>query len=255
MKKPGSLFPFILIITALLLLVSGCGPVTVTPEPSGKKKAPTLKPYTINGKTYYPIETADGFWETGTASWYGKKFHGRKTANGETYNMYAKTAAHKTLPMDTVLLVQNLDNGRETVVRVNDRGPFVRGRIIDLSYKAASEIGLVKSGLARAKIIAMGRPAGTSGKAGKKPEKLEHQNFYKGNYFVQVGSFLNKNNAERLARVFISQGIKVVIQPYITSGHTYFRVQVFAGTSLKVAKILEQKLLNTGFPGSFIFAR
>lgn len=253
--KPEYFYTCFLSILALLILLTGCGPVTVTPEPSARKKPPTLKPYTIAGKTYYPIETADGYIETGIASWYGKKFHGRKTANGETYNMYAKTAAHKTLPMHTVLLVRNLDNGKETVVRVNDRGPFVRGRIIDLSYKAANEIGMAKTGVAKTQIIAMGESTGSGSKGSKKPGKLKHQDFFKGNYYIQVGSFLNKSNAEKVARLFMSQGIKVVIQPYITSGHTYFRVQVSAGTSLKLARKLEQKFLRTGYPGSFVFAR
>ena len=169
--------------------------------------------------------------------------------------MHDMTAAHKTLPMGTVLLVRNLDNGRETVVRINDRGPFVRSRIIDLSYKAAKEIGIDQCGLAEAEIIAMGESVGPGGKDGKAPEKLRFQDFFNGNYYIQVGSFLNQDNAEKLARRFLAAGTKVVIQPYITSGHTYYRVQVFAGTSLKLAKILEEKLLRTGYPGSFIFAR
>ena len=253
--KPINLSTLLLSIAILLVLLAGCGPVTVTPEPSGKKTPPTQKPYTIGGKTYYPIDSASGYRETGNASWYGKKFHGRKTANGETYDMYAKTAAHKTLPMNTVLLVRNLNNGKETVVRVNDRGPFVRGRIIDLSYKAASEIGLVQSGVAKTEIITMGESTGSRSKGGKEPGKLKFQDFYKGNYYIQVGSFLKKNNAEKIARLFMSQGTKVTIQPYITSGNTYYRVQIFAGTSLKLAKILEEKLAKTGYSGAFTFAR
>ncbi|MCL7489106.1 MAG: septal ring lytic transglycosylase RlpA family protein [Desulfobulbaceae bacterium] len=239
-------------MAALLLLLSGCGPATVTPESSATKIAPTQKPYTIGGRTYYPIPSADGYRETGIASWYGRKFHGRKTSNGETYNMHDMTAAHKILPMGTVLLVRNLENGRETVVRVNDRGPFIRGRIIDLSYKAATEIGIDQRGLAKAEIIAMGESVGSDGKGGK---ELRFQDFFHGNYYIQVGSFLNQNNAENLARHFLATGTKVVIQPYITSGQTYYRVQVFAGTSLKEARKLEEKLLRSGYPDSFIFAR
>ena len=244
----------IICVVQFMSLLSGCGgtvQVQDTTDHSPRSLSPTQKPYTINGKTYYPITSADGYREKGIASWYGKKFHGRKTSNGETYNMYAKTAAHKTLPMNTVLLVRNLDNGEETVVRINDRGPFVRGRIIDLSYKAASDVGMVRSGVARTEIIAMGESTGSKG---KKPGKLRHPDFFKGEYFVQVGSFLNKNNAEKVARLLKAGLIKVRIQPYITSGHTYYRVQVYAGTSLKLAKILEKKLL-LGYPGSFTFAR
>lgn len=254
--KTGIFFIAPLCIIALLISLAGCGPVRITPEPSGKKTPPTQKPYNINGKTYYPVTSADGYQETGIASWYGKKFHGRKTANGETYNMYAKTAAHKILPMNTVLLVRNLDNGKETVVRVNDRGPFIRGRIIDLSYTAAKELGMMQNGTANAQIIAMGEYAGPAPKKGRiQPAQLTHQDFFKGNFFIQIGSFLNKGNAERLARNFMSRGMKVVIQPYITSGYTYYRVQIGAGTSLQQAKMLEEKFLRTGFPGAFTFAR
>lgn len=253
--KPANLFCRFLSIALLLFQLASCGPATITPEPSGKKTTPTQKPYTIGGKTYYPVDSAHGYRETGNASWYGKKFHGRKTANGETYDMNAKTAAHKTLPIGTVLLVRNLDNGRETVVRINDRGPFVRGRIIDLSYQAANEIGMVQCGVAKTEIIAMGEPAGSGDKDGKSAGKLTYQDFFNGNYYIQVGSFLNKNNAERVARLFMSQGTKVTIQPYITSENTYYRVQIFAGTSLKLAKILEEKLAATGYSGAFTFAR
>jgi rare lipoprotein A len=253
--KPENLFSGLLCVAVLLILLAGCGPVTVTPESSGRKTTPTQKPYKIGGKTYYPIDSANGYRETGNASWYGKKFHGRKTANGETYNMYAKTAAHKTLPMNTILLVRNLKNGKETVVRVNDRGPFIRGRIIDLSYKAAGEIGLVQSGVTKAQIIAMGESAGSGSKGSGKPGKLKHPDFFTGNYYIQVGSFLNKNNAEKVARLLLAGGIKVRIQPYVTSGHTYYRVQVYAGTSLKLAKVLEEKLAKTGYSGAFTFAR
>ena len=92
------------------------------------------------------------FEQTGNASWYGKKFHGRKTASGERFNMYAMTAAHKTLPFGTKVKVTNLDNKKSVVVKINDRGPFVKGRIIDLSYGASKRIGMVKTGVARVKI-------------------------------------------------------------------------------------------------------
>ena len=166
--------------------------------------------------------------------------------------MYGMTAAHKTLPMNTVLLVRNLENGRETVVRVNDRGPFVKGRIIDLSYTSANKINLVKHGVARVEIIAMGEAAG---KGGKKTDQLKHQDFNQGNFYIQVGSFLNKNNAERSARLFLKSGVRVVIQPYITSGYTYYRIQVYAGNLLKPARMFEQQLLKSGYPGAFLISR
>lgn len=247
----------LLLLAALPLLLASCAERPVAPPPATDYpyKPGTQRPYTINGKTYYPIDSADGFRENGIASWYGNPFHGRKTANGETYDMHAMTAAHKILPMNTMLLVRNLDNGRETVVRINDRGPFARERIIDLSYAAARELDLIGHGLARTEIIAMGEAAGAPKRSGEKPPQLAHQDFKKGNYFVQIGSFLNRNNAERLARSFLERDFRVVIQPYITSGYTYYRVQLFAGTDLKPARRLEQQMLNSGFAGSFLVSR
>ncbi len=120
-----------------------------------KKLPPTQRPYVIEGQTYSPISSAEGYEEIGLASWYGDPFHGRKTANGETYDMYGVTAAHKTLPMNTMLLVKNLANGKTTTVRINDRGPFVDGRIIDLSYTTAKELGVVQHGTEKVQLIAL----------------------------------------------------------------------------------------------------
>ncbi len=121
-----------------------------------RKKLPaTQRPYVIEGQTYCPISSAEGYEETGLASWYGDPFHGRKTANGETYDMYGVTAAHKTLPMNTMLLVKNLTNGKTTTVRINDRGPFVDGRIIDLSYTTAKKLGVVQHGTEKVQLIAL----------------------------------------------------------------------------------------------------
>ncbi|WP_141046944.1 septal ring lytic transglycosylase RlpA family protein [Aliarcobacter cryaerophilus] len=116
----------------------------------------TMRPYNVFGIRYYPFVANVGDQFVGIASWYGPDFHAKKTSNGEIYNMYAMTAAHKTLPMNTVVRVDNLDNGRSTIVRINDRGPFVAGRIIDLSNKAAHEIDMVRKGTARVKVTVLG---------------------------------------------------------------------------------------------------
>ena len=116
----------------------------------------TMRPYNVFGIRYYPFVANIGDQFDGIASWYGPDFHAKKTSNGEIYNMYAMTAAHKTLPMNTVVRVDNLDNGRSTIVRINDRGPFVAGRIIDLSNKAAHEIDMVRKGTARVKVTVLG---------------------------------------------------------------------------------------------------
>jgi len=118
---------------------------------AGRHKA-TMKDYTVKGKRYHPVSVALGDEMHGISSWYGPNFHGKLTSNGEVYDMYAKTAAHKTWPMDTIVRVKNLENGRSTVVRINDRGPFVDGRIIDCSYAAGKALGLDKLGIAKVDI-------------------------------------------------------------------------------------------------------
>jgi len=126
-------------------------------------------------------------WETeGLASWYGKPFHGRATASGERYDMYQVTAAHRTLPFGTHLEVENLENGRKTVVRVNDRGPFVKGRIIDLSYGAAKELGMVNSGVVRVRLREI---PGATGPA-----------VDGASWAVQVGAFSDRGNADERAQ-------------------------------------------------------
>lgn len=112
----------------------------------------SMRPYWVHGKHYTPLKTGKGYSHTGIASWYGQKFHGHLTANGEIYNMFAMSAAHKTLPLPSFVKVTNLQNGRQAVVRVNDRGPFHDNRVIDLSYAAAMKLGVLDSGTAKVKV-------------------------------------------------------------------------------------------------------
>ena len=159
-----------IIYSILPILLSGCAfynpfvpPSTVVecegealpiqePITSDAMYKSTMKNYTVNGVTYKPIIPKVGQTFVGTASWYGPNFHGGKTANGEYYDMTTYTAAHKTLPMNTMLRVTNLKNGLSTIVRINDRGPFVQNRIIDLSEAAARDIGMIKSGTTKVKL-------------------------------------------------------------------------------------------------------
>jgi rare lipoprotein A len=249
--RPLSIAVIFTFTVAIVFTIAGCGSRQAVLHGPSKKSPATQKPYRVNGRTYYPVDSTHGFRESGKASWYGKKFHGRKTANGETFDMYARTGAHKTLPMNTMVLVRNLDNGRETVVRINDRGPFSRGRIIDLSYGAAKKIDMIRSGTARVEIVALGESVGT----GTTRDRLKYQDFNTGNFYIQVGSFLDKNNAVNLARLLDDTGLKITIQPFRTNGKTYHRVQVYAGTSLQFAKQFELRIRNRGYPGSFIIAR
>lgn len=122
------------------------------PRAEPRTRAGNKSPYTVLGKTYYLLPESRGFTEEGIASWYGNKFHGRQTSNGEIYSMYGMTAAHKRLPIPSYVRVTNLNNGREIVVRVNDRGPFHEGRIIDLTYAGASKLGFIKQGTAPVRI-------------------------------------------------------------------------------------------------------
>lgn len=109
-------------------------------------------PYKVLGKTYYPREY-EIYEEQGMASWYGSKFHGKRTANGEIYNKYDFTAAHNTLPLPSIVKVKNLENGKSVVVRVNDRGPFTKNRIIDLSKRAATQLGFLQKGTAKVEVV------------------------------------------------------------------------------------------------------
>lgn len=127
----------------------------VTPRREPITRAGNKNPYTVLGKTYHLLPTADGYRETGVASWYGTKFHGRATSNGEPYDMFAMTAAHKTLPIPAYVRVTNLENDRSAIVRVNDRGPFHDDRIIDLSYAAAKKLGVFDRGTARVEVVAI----------------------------------------------------------------------------------------------------
>ncbi len=168
-------------IVGILLLLSGCAETKLAffaakqiarsqdEVPTSRLDRPVKigKPYQINGVWYYPQDDPD-YDETGIASWYGEPFHGRKTASGEIYDMNALTAAHKTLPLPSRVRVTNLENGRSIVVTVNDRGPFVPGRIIDLSRRAAQLLGMDKQGTAKVRVTVLPRaPKATTVAAGK----------------------------------------------------------------------------------------
>jgi rare lipoprotein A len=135
-------------LLCLALLASGCGILSSGPKRSGKS-------YVINGQRYYILATSDGYKEKGLASWYGEPFHGRKTASGEVYNMYEFSAAHKTLPLQTWVEVKNLKTNQKMYLRINDRGPFIDGRIIDLSRAAAIELGVHRPGVVQVLVTAV----------------------------------------------------------------------------------------------------
>ena len=156
-------------------------------------------PYTVLGKTYTVLPTSRGYHERGIASWYGSKFHGRRTSSGELYDMHLATAAHKTLPLPTYAEVTNLDNGRKMIVKINDRGPFHKDRIIDLSYAAAIKLGVDQTGTARIDVRAI--DVDTSKRVAVKVAD---------GTFLQVGAFSKRKTAKDLAGKMIAAQLKPV---------------------------------------------
>lgn len=195
-------------------VVKSTGKCKAVAAPGPKKIG---KPYKINGVTYYPMESADGYSEVGIASWYGPGFHGKLTANGETYNQKAMTAAHKTLPLPTLVKVENLENGKSVVVRVNDRGPYSKGRIIDLTEVAARRLGMIDKGTAKVRVSVLSEDPDCYVTAG------HEVNIDKGNFAVQIGAFTNAENAKRLAGKI---GSRAVVSKGYAKGTEWSRVWV-----------------------------
>ncbi len=220
---------------------------------TGQKTPATQKSYKIKGVRYTPIASASGFVQTGIASWYGRKFHGRKTSNGEVYNMYAMTAAHKTLPMNTWVSVHNLKNNQKIVVRINDRGPFVYGRIIDLSYTGAKRIGIVGSGTTKVRVTALGRATSYSEQT-KAPIAFKPVDYWKGNFTVQVGAFQVKANAQNYRYKLSKSYQNAHIAPFTDGRGTFYRVRIGRFTNLKDAERFSEKIITQGFSSAFAVA-
>lgn len=242
----------LLVFLCCVLLAPACAskkaPVTKAPDATQPRQKASQKPYTVMGQRYEPLKTHEGFVQSGIASWYGKDFHGKKTSNGEIYDMHAMTAAHKTLPLGVFVKVRNTANGSETVVRVNDRGPFVKGRIIDLSYSAAKKLGVDIAGTAPVRIEALGY----RGSGGAQYKAIE--NYDAGNFTVQIGSFKDYANAQRLSgemrKVF---GFSEVRMTNI-NGELFHRVTAGKYSSLQAAEQAERDFSDHGYPGSFAVA-
>lgn len=243
-------FRWIFLSLAAVLLAScaggqrpGYSSKSATPQPKG-----TQKPYTVMGKSYTPLKSHDGFREAGIASWYGTDFHGKKTSNGERYDMHAMTAAHKTLPMNVYVRVRSAQNGKEIVVRINDRGPFVRGRVIDLSYAAAKKLGVDVTGTAAVRIEALGyRDAGSA-------ETYRATNYDAGNFTVQAGSFTLYDNALRLSWRLKNLYGYADIKKAQVEGKNFYRVTAGKFQSLEKAEQARSELEAEGHEGSFVVA-
>jgi rare lipoprotein A len=220
-----------------------------TPPPPSKPGYP--KPYRVLGKWYQPIPDSKGFKQTGIASWYGKDFHGKKTSNGEIYDMYAMTAAHKTLPLGTYVRVHNLENNRQVDLRINDRGPFVRGRIIDLSYTAANTLGVVGPGTAKVQVVAIGAPLSSESAAGGSGIQID---YYSGNFTFQVGAFTQRANAERLEADLGRKYKNAHITVFDRGDQVFYRVRVGKSSTLEQAAEWEDYLIQNGYPDAFAVA-
>ena len=201
--------------------------------------------YSVLGRQYRVLDTHVGYSEEGIASWYGYKFHGRKTANGETYDMFAMTAAHKTLPIPSYVRVTNLDNQREIMVRINDRGPFHDGRIIDLSYAGASKLGIVDAGTGRVKVEAIDvSQAARNGTKDIRVVELPE------NVFLQVGAFSSITSASALqSRLQNHLNYPVKVGPVSDGLH---KVRIGPIDDALSLEILQERIAELKINGSYL---
>lgn len=206
------------------------------PKPEPKSKQGNASSYVVFGETYRVLPNSRGFTQTGTASWYGNKFHGHLTSNGEIYDMYAMSAAHTSLPLPTYLRVTNLANNRQVIVRVNDRGPFIGNRILDLSYAAAAKLDMLKSGTARVKIQAIDPVAWQAQQRAKQKRQLASA----GPAYLQVAALGSQEAAQKL-QVRLQQLTRHPTRIVTDStGKNLFRVQLGPLAEEAIQPTLEQ---------------
>lgn len=263
----------------LSVMLVGCGTTTIKDGPprSGSAAIPSLPPdavprpeprsrygnppvYEVFGKRYAVMDSSSGYRERGVASWYGKKFHGNLTANREPYDMYAMTAAHKSLPLPTYVRVRNLKNNKSVVVRVNDRGPFVHNRIIDLSYSAALKLDMVTSGTSLVEVEAINfdeppgaRPTSHVAAAPPEPEPAPVSEPRDNRVFAQVGAFGDRDNADRRLAVIRSGGIGTafVVEDAAVSP-TLYRVRIGPIVSVEQFDLLVAELEKMGITEPYL---
>jgi rare lipoprotein A len=234
----GSRLALLALSGSFALVSIGCAhkrQVTATaPAPAAPPSAaPPATPAQPSAPAHHPKTPPPpapvGYSEQGSASWYGKPFDGRRASNGEIYDMYKLTAAHRTLPFETMVRVTNLNNGKSTVVRITDRGPFVEGRIIDLSLAAAREIESVGPGVVPVRLEVVGA-------------NIDVAALTAGFFTVQVGAFRERVNAERLRDRLSSSYSPIFIQPYDSPEGTFYRLRVGKVSGEDAAKELAQQL-------------
>ncbi len=245
------------------VVLSACGGTTVVSKPQRTAEVvPVAEPrskygnpasYVVLGKRYYVLQSAAGYKDKGIASWYGPNFHGKRASSGETYNMNAMTAAHKTLPLPTYVRVSNLENGRSIIVKVNDRGPFHDNRIIDLSKAAATQLDVVRTGtaLVQVEVVSSSAPSNTVDLSNVSKSKAtidlvsqQSQNFI----YIQLGAFSAKQNAEQLlGRLLLSNVGGAAITESENNGNLIYRVRIGPLSSVAITDQVAAKLDTLGF--------
>ncbi|MEM9383814.1 MAG: septal ring lytic transglycosylase RlpA family protein [Pseudomonadota bacterium] len=265
-----------IIIVALAMAIAGCASSGGADSSSSSSKASHSSArvnragnapfYEVMGQRYYVMMQAADYRERGVASWYGAKFHGRPTASGEIYDMYALSAAHKTLPIPTYVRVRNLANGRAIVVRVNDRGPFVKNRLIDLSYEAARRLELIGPGTGLVEVQVVSAPAAPAPRAdtllatpatyaAPPPEVIPTQGAPSGGFaefFVQVGAFSDAANAERLRTRLQALGFANVVIHRAQPPEPAFRVRVGPFSDVRAYDELVERMRLANITDTFL---
>ena len=226
--------------------------VNAVPRPEARSKYGNPDTYEVRGKSYRVLESSSGFRQRGIASWYGRKFHGHRTSNGDIYNMWAMTAAHKTLPLPTYVRVTNLQNDRQVIVRINDRGPFHENRIIDLSYAAASKLGITATGTGMVEIQAIDPRVYKRQQQRQRPYALQaferhRQKHTAPQMYLQLGAFASRANAVQLQQRVSPLYHSVRIDTQKQADHPLYRVRIGPLASAEEADQMATKLEQQGF--------
>jgi len=205
--------------------------------------------YEVLGKRYYVLDSSRGFVEQGIASWYGTKFHGKRTSSGETYDMYAMTAAHKTLPLPTYAEIINLENHARVVVKINDRGPFHDNRIVDLSYAAATKLGIIGRGTGLVELRAIDPARYRASAEERTPEQKPAAAVpaVMPRFYIQVGAFGDLMNAENMRDRLAVLGPQLInISEALVSGKMLYRVRIGPLASIDNADQIATRLIGIG---------
>ena len=254
---------FILILSLVLLLLAACSTGRYSsrydsaprvgrnvenipdaiPKKEPRSKYGNKSSYVVRGRRYHVMKSSDGYSERGIASWYGTKFHGHRTSSGDTYDMYAMSAAHRSLPLPTYVEVSNLENDKRVVVRVNDRGPFHSNRLIDLSYAAAKKLGITEEGTGLVEVRAIDPEF---------PKQVDTQTtnrvVHHGNYrlFLQVGAFISRVNAERLKNQLSMLARPHRVKTDYSDKDRLYRVKIGPVPSVEIADRLAERIGEIG---------